>query len=506
MKVKQVIVTALVLWLLVVCAAATRAQTPPSIPIGPGLTEDKPQSKLWYTDNADDTVTWWGILGFVGDKKDPAGVYFYKLEDGVLVRQTFPGAHLVGVDIDARADVLWNDHDRHLFVLMYKGEDTTLHKYRYNARTQTYKLLAGFPVAIPLLAGSESATITQDSTGRLWIAYDPAISSSLPKVCPPDVDDPEDPDAEVHALWSVDHTTWNVQKNRVVLQSPICNDDLAAIVAVSFKDRIGVMWSDQTGTGDEARNNFGFRFHWDKKDSTIWEPVEIVPLPPSPLIADDHIHLTVTERGDIIAATKSSTVATDAKGNPILNEEGEPIALNEINLFVRWHNGKPANPWDGPYFVTSNASRPIVVFDKVSKDVYVFYTGAFDFPLPEHRNISYKVAKLSKLADLAKNPEHVLIEVPFPDPPGSCDPDEEDPTSRAFCKQYSVNNATSTKQAVDVTKGLLVVARDGREDADEALELSRAYYNLLTPENLRKGTKSSRPKSIARLKTHMQIE
>jgi hypothetical protein len=492
MKVKQVIVTALVLWLLVVYAVATHAQPPPSIPIGPGLTEDKPQSKLWYTDNADRTVTWWGILGFVGDANAAPGVYFYKLENGVLVRQTFPDA-LVDENIEARADVLWNDHDLHLFVLMYKGADTTLHKYSYDASTQTYTLLAGFPVAIPLLAGSESATITQDSTGRLWIAYDPAISPALPKVCPPDVDDPEDPDAEVHALWSVDHTTWDVMNNRVVLQSPICNDDLAAIVAVSFKDRIGVMWSDQTGTGAEARDNFGFRFHWDANpDPTSWSPVEIVPLPPRTLIADDHIHLTVTEHGDIIAATKSSTVATDANGNPILNEEGEPIALNEINLFVRWHDGKPANPWAGPYFVTSNASRPIVLFDKVSKDVYVFYTGAFDFPVPEHRNISYKVAKLSKLADLAVNPEHVLIEVPFPDPPGSCDPNELNPLSPAFCPQYSVNNATSTKQAVDVSKGLLVVAKDEREDEEHAPELSRAYYNLLTTENLRKGRKEAK--------------
>ena len=103
----------------------------------------------------------WALWGY----GDAPGVYFYKLENGVLVRQTFPGAHLVEVDIDARADVLWNDHDLHLFVLMYKGEDTTLHKYSYDASTQTYTLLAGFPVAIPLLAGSESATITQDSTG-----------------------------------------------------------------------------------------------------------------------------------------------------------------------------------------------------------------------------------------------------------------------------------------------------------------------------------------------------
>src|SRR4029450_11067921 len=180
MKVKQLILTALVLGLFVVGAAAPRAQTPPSIPIGPGLTEDKPQSKLWYIDNADRTVTWWGILGFVGDATAAPGVYFYKLEHGVLVRQSFPGAHLVGVDIDARADVLWNDHDLHLFVLMYKGEDTTLHKYSYDASTQTYALLAGFPVAIPLLAGSESATIAQDSTGQLWLAYDTKVPLSPP--------------------------------------------------------------------------------------------------------------------------------------------------------------------------------------------------------------------------------------------------------------------------------------------------------------------------------------
>ena len=62
MKGKQVIVTALVLWLLVVYAAVTHAQPPPSIPIGPGLTEDKPQSKLWYTGKANQTATWWGIL------------------------------------------------------------------------------------------------------------------------------------------------------------------------------------------------------------------------------------------------------------------------------------------------------------------------------------------------------------------------------------------------------------------------------------------------------------
>ena len=131
--------------------------------------------------------------------------------------------------------------------------------------------------------------------------------------------------------------------------------------------------------------------------------------------------------------------------------------------------------------------------------------GRLIFPLPEHRNISCKVAKLWKLADLATNPEHVLIEVPFPDPPGSCDPNELDPVSPAFCPQYSVNNATSTKQAVDVSKGLLVVAKDEREDEDEdAPELSRAYYNLLTTGKAPKGNKILRPMHSAQRKTHTE--
>src|SRR5688572_29077633 len=107
MKVKQVIVTAFVLWLFVVCAAATHAQPPPPIPIGPGLTEDKPQSKLWSTGNDNGTVTWWGILGFVGDANAARRVYFYKPGHGVLVGQNFPHA-LVDENIEARADVLWN--------------------------------------------------------------------------------------------------------------------------------------------------------------------------------------------------------------------------------------------------------------------------------------------------------------------------------------------------------------------------------------------------------------
>jgi len=69
--VKQVVVTALVLGLLVVCASAVRAQgVEETFPMGASLTDDKPQSNPWDTD---DDPTWWGILG------DGTGSFFYKL-------------------------------------------------------------------------------------------------------------------------------------------------------------------------------------------------------------------------------------------------------------------------------------------------------------------------------------------------------------------------------------------------------------------------------------------
>jgi hypothetical protein len=160
MKLKQVVVTALVLGLLVVCASAVRAiDYQGTFPMGTSPTEDKPQSKPWYTN---DGPTWWGIFG------DGTGSFFYKLvingATSSFVKQTVTDA-LVDASPSARADVLWNG--THLFVLMYKGTTASFSKYTYNAGTQTYTRILHVPT-ITLSGGtSESATIDQDSTGRL---------------------------------------------------------------------------------------------------------------------------------------------------------------------------------------------------------------------------------------------------------------------------------------------------------------------------------------------------
>jgi hypothetical protein len=346
-----------------------------------GQTQDKPQSKLWFNDG-----TWWAIMA------DGSHVSFYKLTDSLFVKQTFADA-IVDTSIGARADVLWNGTN--LFVLMYSGSTGRLSKYSYNASTKTYSRLPGFPVPLSLASGSESAVMEQDSTGKLWIAYDPGT--------------------QIRVIWSTnaEHTSWNTTG---MVLATIDSDDIAAIVA--FDNRIGVMWSNQRSDSD----NFGFRIHVDGASETTWGPVEIVDQ--GGQIADDHINFAVTPAQDVIAITKSSH------------------GHDEINLFVRWHD---SHAWDGPYFVTEHATRPIVVYDRDNQDVYVFYT---DWSIStQEGKISYKKAPLANLIDLT-----LSSKVEFIVEPGA-----------------NLNDVTSTKQMVDASTGLLVLAKAS----------TLAYYKLL---------------------------
>ncbi len=321
MKLKQVTVTALLLGLLVICASTARA-VDGSFDIGASLTEDKPQSKLWYTVHpTTGAVTWWAILG-----DGTTGIWFYKLvvngATSSFVKQTFPDGPDAGAGDDAqvdtvvsgRADVLWND--THLFVLIYKGTTASLSKYTYNnadnPANQTYTRVTGFPITFTLLPTSETATIAQDSTGKLWLAYDP--------------------NTDIRVLWSTsaDHTVWNT--TGMSLGTINNNDDLDAIVAfhncqgATLNNCIGVLWSDQ------ATDSIRFRIHRDEDIETTWQNVEIAAQ--GGLIADDHVNVKVTHNGDILAAVKSGTTAPP------------PGSLDETNLFVRWHDTlPPTSPW-----------------------------------------------------------------------------------------------------------------------------------------------------------------
>jgi len=321
-----------------------------------------------------------------------------------------------------RADVLWNG--THLFVLIYKGTTASFSKYTYDG-AGTYTRIVG-PVTITLSGGtSESATIDQDSTGRLWIVYDPDIN--------------------IRVFWSdpVNHALWDPTGMTInTLPTLAGGDDLAGVVAftnclgATSNNCIGVLWSDQNS--DSVR----FRIHRDEDLPGTWQTEEVAAQ--GGLVADDHINVKATDVGDILAATKSSTEIPP--GN----------SADETNLLVRQHTTGAWQkfPITAGGTVPETASRPITVFDSTNQDVYVFFTGRFD-SAPRERTISYKVANLSQLGDMGGT---AAIEVIGGAGTG-----------------LSVNNPTSTKQTVTDSTGLFVVAK-GEDDSSTP---TTGYYKLL---------------------------
>lgn len=353
--------------------------------IGTGRTDDKPQSKLWYHDGV-----WWGIF------PDGGGIYFYRIMQDSLVKQTFPDA-MVDDRNSARADVL--SHGDDLFVLMYKGSKARLSKYRYDAASQRYTRLPGFPLNITLTSGSESAVIALDTTGKLWLAYEAGNS--------------------IRVRWSthVDHTA--MSPSDFIVYSPVGSDDIASVV--SFNNAIGVLWSDQTA------DNFAFRVHLDSAPEDVWEPVEIAAQGGG--VADDHLNLAVTTTHDVLAAVKTRS------------------GSNRVELFVRWFNEGWNSFWDGPYVVTEQATRPIVVFDAENEQVYVFYT---DWSVSTSQGtIVYKVAPLNSLTDF----------------------NTAEPLTVLSGSGMNFNDVTSTKHVVDSYTGVMVAATEANGDS--------AHYKLV---------------------------
>lgn len=128
---------------------------------GSGRTSAKPQSKLWFNDGF-----WWGIL------PDGSDIYLYKLEGDSFVKQSFADAE-VDPKNSARADVVWNG--THFLVFMYRGatDASRFLKYSYDASTESYTLLTGFPLDIALIgSGHETAVLAQDGTGKAWVVYE----------------------------------------------------------------------------------------------------------------------------------------------------------------------------------------------------------------------------------------------------------------------------------------------------------------------------------------------
>jgi hypothetical protein len=280
----------------------------------PDPTADKPQSKLWYSQGS-----WWACL---------------PTQDGNQLWKRSPTgwAQASGVDSPLRGlfghgDV-YAEQDR-IYVVLVSPQALTIAALCYDSLRCDY-VQAAPPTTWPSPADEsiETATITTDQTGRLWVAYNA--------------------DQSVWVRASRDRTgiCWT---EPILLAHGTGDDDICSIARLC--GGVGVIWSNQN---DET---ISFRFHRNGCPPDTWHQKEIVAQ--GDKTADDHLNCAVAEDGTLYVATKTSL---DTLNRPLLS-------LRERLPEGRWRSHAYAT-------LTSNGepSRPIAIMSHSSKRLVLCHT------------------------------------------------------------------------------------------------------------------------------------
>jgi len=367
-------------------------------------TGEKPESKLWWNDGY-----WWGSL-----YNDAAQAYhIYRLD---LTNQTWVDT---GTELDdrntSRADVLWDGAKQKLYVASHifsaSGVATTdaslwgrVYRYTYTPRPNTYGTYAldsGFPVNVTR-GKSETLVLDKDSTGHLWVAYVESNKVRVNHSVGPDNN------LETDKTWGTPYIL------PVTGASGTSSDDIASLIA--FDGRIGVMWSNQ------ADKKMYFAVHVDGAADSQWQATSAYSPPGAG--ADDHINLKTLQtdgNGHVFAVTKTSfTVSTD----PIMVLLSCSIDTSACTSLTDWQAATVNTVGEG-------GTRPILLVDTTNQQLNVFFTSS-----ETGGPIMRKVSPIS----------------PIKFPTGGGTPFIQNSTY-AF-----TNNATSTKQNVNSTTGLVVLA------------------------------------------------
>ena len=346
--------------------------------------------------------SWWGYL-FDGASGD---FHIFRFDTGTQ------GWTDTGVLGDTRnnttADVLWDGAAQKLYVASHVQTDgdtgtgnNPAFVYRYSYGAGTYALDAGFPVQIHNRR-METLVIAKDSTGQLWATW---TQRSPNKVW---INSTVCSPACNDAAWGTPFSL-----NDAPLNAPaISNDDISSIIAFGG-NKVGLFWSNQSTNADY------FAVHNDSDASDTNWVVETATSGSG--LADDHINLKTDANGRIFAATKTSLGGTG------------PLA----RLLVR----TPAGNWVVHVFGLSNENhtRPIVLLDQAAGLIHMYAS-------PETGGKIYE--KTLPLAD---------ADSPVDFAPGLGTVFIDDGSTK-------LNNSTSTKQNLDASTGLLVLASNKSTD------------------------------------------
>ena len=363
-------------------------------------TADKPENKAWFAYGS-----WWSDLWDAGSAQHR----IFRLD-----RSTHSWVD-TGTVLDNRpateSDTLFDG--THLFVSSHviaaannkavKDKPTRL--YRYTWSGTAWKLDSGFPITIQPYS-TESLTIDVDASGVIWATW-----------------------TRGGQVW-VTATTANADNATVsfltpwVLSAPSTNtsvnaDDISAVVSYD-SDRMMIVWSNQNDS------NLYYATHLNGTPLTSWTGGVANT---GPLMADDHVNLKSLQsdpEGRVFAAVKTSRndAADSRPTDPLI----ELLTFRPLS-----------GTWSSAVFgtVADHHTRPIVLIDQEDQSVHVFATGP-----STPGTVAYTGTIYEKTASLANPVFAPGVGVPVIREAGSA----------------NMNNASSTRQAVDSTTGLVVLA------------------------------------------------
>jgi len=316
----------------------------------------------------------------------------------------------------------------HASVASVAGKPARLYRYSYSSSSNSYSLDAGFPANINNNS-SESITLDKDSTGRLWATWTQVSGN--------------DSSGYTNAVYvnstSGNDAAWGSPFVIPVSGNSPAPDDISAVVAygkAAGVNSIGVMWSNQND------DTVYWATHRDGNDTMTWKGGIAVRGTKQP---DDHINLKTLQAdtsGRVFAAVKTS-----------LDAAGVPSSSPQVNLLVF----KPGTgSWTSSMFGTlSNChTRPIVMLDDEHSIVHMFATA------PTASGCPYAGAAGTIYEKTASMDNPVF-------PSGRGTPVIRDAASE------NMNDATSTKQSVNSSTGLVILASNQSTQrywhADESL-------------------------------------
>ncbi len=363
---------------------------------GSHTTAEKPESKLWRNDG----IWWAGLwndaaLTYRIHRLNPATQDWLDTGTAIDDRKT------------SRADALWHAGSQKLYIVSHllvepgvSDPDSVdwgrLYRYSYNTGTDNYTLDPGFPVTVNQ-AKTESLVLARDSTGRLWVTW---VQSSQVRV----------------NYSSDDGLTWATPFVLPVgTTANVSSDDLCSVI--DFNGNIGVMWSNQQTT------RMYFAVHPDSSaPDQDWQSAVAYEDPGQPA-ADDHINLKKLEgdpAGRVFAAIKTSHSPKSHTRLLVCRD-----TATDCSLASDWENHVVWSPIDNN---PNSTTRPQLLIDTSNRDLYVFGTKSGT------ESINYKVSDLDNIS--------------FPAGQGVT----------FINDSSSINDATTTKQNVSGSTGIVVAA------------------------------------------------